>query len=189
VFKRLREIASTLFVTPVGLEAAEEECQKLMEHCGFWTPTVSQTEIEIIAYDNAAAYYELGDGKKPGCIFVPAVSPYRVGMAISGGNLIELLLHEYGHAVADVNRGLMRSSKFSDVFGYSHDSEEDQDFDPEIHITEYGSTNASEDFAECFSEFVSRRGRIHKKFPAGIQARLRFIRRLSVAIRANRRKW
>ena len=80
-------------------------------------------------------------------------------------SLADVIRHEYGHAVAHTHGRLVRSSRFREAFGASHDSLHEFEYDEELHVTPYAATSAAEDFAETFMFYLRHGGRL----PAGFK--------------------
>jgi hypothetical protein len=102
----------------------------------------------------------------------------------------DILRHEYGHALANIYKGLIRSRAFSRVFGASYDNEIAFDYHADFHVTRYAATNASEDFAETFMLYLKFGGELpaHLDTPP-IRRKWRFIARFSAGIRNGRTRW
>ncbi len=91
---------------------------------------------------------------------------------------IDILRHEFGHAILDGNRRLVRALGFSDVFR------------PEVyakgitHVTPYCETSKDEDFCETFMLFVKHKGRRPSSFRGvAIRKKWHFVRRLVRSLR------
>ena len=105
-------------------------------------------------------------------------------------SLRDVIRHEYGHAVADTHRGLIRSSSFTKVFGASHESGVEWEVDETVFVSEYSSEGPDEDFAETFMHYVKNKGKIPDRFKTpSIQAKWRFVHSLSKAISKGQRRW
>lgn len=63
---------------------------------------------------------------------------------VRGTTLVDVICHEYGHALANRYRGLIRIRKFTDVFGASYDSEDEFEYDLYFHVTEYAPSGEAE---------------------------------------------
>jgi len=127
-----------------------------------------------------------------GEICIPAVSWSRIGDYFQGSyaTLADVLRHEYGHALADTHRGLFRSRKFSSAFGAAHENGDGFEYDPGFHVSPYAATNASEDFAECFTLYLKHDGSLPKQYRSRVfRAKWQFIRDVSAVIRAGKRRW
>ena len=72
--------------------------------------------------------------------------------------LRDVMQHEWGHAPADTYRSLFRSSRFSNVFGASHDGQTTLTWDPDEHVSDYAAKHPSEDFAEVFMQWLKHGG-------------------------------
>lgn len=115
---------------------------------GLWTDALSEVEVYLTGL---GIYYGYQYYKSSGQIEIPTISLSRLCDSLLGREVVslrDLLRHEYTHAVADNNRGLIRSRQFRNAFGTHHDDTESAFYDPDQHVSEYASTSASEDFAE-----------------------------------------
>ncbi len=128
-----------------------------------------------------------------GHIEIPALSLNRLSeMFLSGGRMTlrDLLRHEYGHAVADTNRALIRSSRFADAFGTPHDSEIPSGYSEDEHVTACAATDSSEDFAEAFMFYLKHSGKIPSRFETRqIKRKWQFVDRPCQRIADGKRVW
>lgn len=177
-------------VTMTRLNEALFQVQGEMGRLGFYDEKVYEVDVYLVPFGGFAygwqKYGEEGD------INIPAISlcKFQEMFGYEVVSLGDILRHEYGHAVADMHRGLVRSRRFTQAFGTPHEREGELEYDPEIHISTYAATNMMEDFAENFMYFVRHKGKLPAKFnrPA-IAARWDFIRELGEAIEGGRTKW
>ena len=156
----------------------------------FLTSRLANVEVCLTWLAPAFGYQFYGS---TGHIQIPAVSLSRLSERIFGGRrttLRDILRHEYAHAVADQNRGLIRSKSFRRAFGSGHNDEVAADYCPSEHVTAYAATDACEDFAEVFMFFLKHKGKIPKRFrtPA-ITAKWSFVEALCQQIEMGNRRW
>ena len=176
-------------ITLNRLNRALSEVGKEMEKSGFYDNALKGVEVFLVPVGSEFGwqYY-----RSSGEIHVPAISLSKLKDAFSGNytSLRDVLRHEYGHAVADTHRGLIRSRQFHEVFGAPHEAEIEWEFDPRFHVSEYAASSPMEDFAETFMVFLRHGGRLPARFKTiAIRKKWMFIRNLGFAIRSGRRKW
>ena len=177
------------FVSLSRLKGAIKKVSRELEFHGFLDDAVDAVPVYWVPAGGAHGWQGYG---WTGCIYVPAVSVMRIYEKLRGTytSLADVVRHEYGHAVADTHRGLIRSREFSGIFGGSHDSFEMQEFDGEVHVSGYAAKNSAEDFAEVFMCYLRHKGRLPAElnYPT-IRQKWAFVRRLGRAIQDGRRRW
>tara|TARA_B100000745_G_scaffold300218_2_gene253353 strand:+ start:1306 stop:1851 length:546 start_codon:yes stop_codon:yes gene_type:complete len=131
---------------------------------GFWSKKLADINVRQTLWGLAYGWqYYRGSGD----IVIPKLSIIRWFNTACYGDTFpvrDVIRHEYGHAVADCHRGIIRSAKFRDAFGMSHDDDSSSEYDDEDFVTYYASDNAGEDFAETFMYYVKHKGRIPANF-------------------------
>jgi hypothetical protein len=156
---------------------------------GFYDTQVAEVGVRLVTVRTAHGYHIEGER---GEIVIPAFSLSKLVDLLDGQctPLSLVLRHEYGHAIADTHRGLIRSSAFRNAFHAPHDADVEWDYDPEIFVTEYATENPAEDFTEVFGHYLRYGGclpaRLHT--PA-IRQKWEFVHDLSTAIRRGRRRF
>lgn len=171
------------------LESANNATILELTKLGFYDEYTERTEVYWVYGSRAYGYHNFGGD---GAICIPWISLSKLLDLYRGkqNSLRDVLRHEYGHAVADTHRGLIRSRKFSLTFGASHDSDDKWEFDPYFHVTEYAAKSASEDFAEVFYLFVKHKGKLPARYDTpAIRAKWEFVDKLRRAIKAGKRRW
>ena len=171
------------------LQAATDTVVAELDTMGFYDERLDEVEVYLVPVGVAFGWQLYGGDRS---IKIPMLSLSRLleHFGWDYSDLSDVLRHEYGHAVADTHRGLMRSRRFSGVFGGSHESIWAQDYDPEHHVTQYAATNPSEDFAELFYLYLKHAGRLPGRYSTvSIRAKWHFIRDLRRAIQQGRRRW
>jgi hypothetical protein len=144
-------------VTLKGLNSALFRVQTELDKLGFYDEHVRDVDVYLVDYGDAFGWQHYGTS---GEINIPSVSLAGL-LAVLGGqhmSLRDILRHDYAHAVADTHRALIRSARFSDAFGASHNASTASEFDKEFHITPYAATSPAEDFAETFRFYVKHGG-------------------------------
>jgi hypothetical protein len=166
---------------------------ELSDH-GLWCARMEKVPVYLSTLSTAHGYILTGGRHEVAEIYVPAVSGSRLLDKLLSGrqytSLADVLRHEYGHALAHIHRGLIRSRGFVHAFDYSHDSDIEMDFDPQIHISDYASTNPSEDWAEMVMFFLKHQGRLprsHDTVPKRIK--WEFVRAFINQVRSGSRTW
>jgi len=177
-------------ITMQRLQSAMDDVVDELEQVGLWNERLAKVDVYLTWAGTAYGYQFY---RSSGHIEIPALSLSRVIEMIFGGarmTLRDLLRHEYGHAVADTNRGLIRSTRFSDAFGTPHDSEIPSDYSKDEHVTEYAATNSSEDFAEVFMFYLKYSGKIPTRYKTqSIKQKWYFVDRLCQQIADGKRRW
>jgi hypothetical protein len=175
-------------VTMIRLNRALSRVVRELEHHGLWDEKLQEVDVYLVP---VGLCYGWQMYRSSGEICVPAVSFTRVHDWISGDyvSLADLLRHEYGHALADTHRGLIRSREFRRAFGTHHNDADEWEYDPQLHVSAYAASCAAEDFAETFMLFLRYNGKLPTwhSTPA-IRAKWRFIRRLCGRVACAARK-
>jgi hypothetical protein len=177
-------------ITMPRLQSALDDVVGELDEVGLWNSRLAKVDVYLTWVGTAYGWqWYRGSGH----IEIPAVSLIRVSQLIYGGPRIalrDLLRHEYGHAVADTNRALIRSRRFTDAYGTPHDSEIPSDYSKDEHVTEYAATNSSEDFAEVFMFYLKHGGKIPTRYKTqNIERKWQFVDRLCQQIADSKRRW
>jgi hypothetical protein len=178
-----------LLVTLTRLNRAVARVISELDQHGLWDAALQKVEVYLVPAGFAYGWCWSG---KDGYIAIPAVSGARLCeyFRTSDTSLADVVRHEYGHALADTHRGLIRSVHFRDTFGASYDSEKSFAYDPLEHVSEYAASKPSEDFAETFMYYLKHRRRFPRRCTApAIKRKLAVIRQLCGAIRRGQMNW
>lgn len=176
-------------VTMPKLNRALDRVTTELARHGLWDEALGDVDVYLAFFDTAYGYQAYGEG---GEIVIPRFSLPRLRDWWSDEytSLTDVLRHEYGHALADTHRGLLRSSRFVDAFGAPHSSDIEWEYDGEFHVTGYAATDPSEDFAETFMLYLKHDGRLPGCLTTpAIRAKWRFVRSLCGAVRRGWRRW
>ena len=177
-------------ITMPRLQSAMDDVVDELDEVGLWSARLAKVDVYLTWFGTAYGW-QLYRGS--GHIEIPAVSLSRVSEMILGGarrTLRDLLRHEYGHAVADTNRALIRSRCFVDAFGTPHDSEIPSDYSKDEHVTEYAAKDSSEDFAEVLMFYLKHGGKIPTRYKTqNIERKWQFVDRLCQRIADGKRRW
>ncbi len=176
-------------VTPKRLRQGLSQIRRELQQLGFLSEGVRKVRVKLTPFGTAYGYQYYGSS---GDICIPAISLSRFSTLLGYPytSLRDVLRHEYGHAVADLHRGLIRSKKFTNAFGSGHCFEKRGEFHPEVHLTPYAAHSPGEDFAETFMIYVRNAGGL----PRGINSRtirkkFLFLRELGGSISRGVRRW
>jgi hypothetical protein len=176
-------------VTPKRLRQGISQIRRELQQLGFLSEGVRKVRVKLTPFGMAYGYQYYGSS---GDICIPALSLSRFSTLLGYPytSLRDVLRHEYGHAVADLHRGLIRSKKFSSAFGSGHCFEKREEFHPEVHLTPYAAHSPGEDFAETFMIFVRRGGLLPEwNGSMAIKRKWRFLNDLSTSIARGRARW
>lgn len=149
------------------LRSACRSVQTDLNSLGFWTKKLADVTVRQTLFGLSYGwqyYHGCGD------IVIPRLSAIRLYDNCRGKSipLRDILSHEYGHAVADCHRGVMRSPKFEQAFGASHDDLESFSYNDQSHVSRYASDSAGEDFAETFMYYIKHKGKLPRIFSTQI---------------------
>jgi hypothetical protein len=179
-------------ITLARLDKAARRVRSEMGAHGLWTEPVAGVQILLIDTGESYAEYEWVGTGDSGVIVVRAIATARRVEARQGTftPLVDILCHEYAHALANIYKGLIRSRQFTMAFGASYDNHERFAYSPETHMTEYAATNASEDFAETFMRFLKHGGELPAAYDTEfIRRKWRFVARFCASVRRGKSRW
>ena len=109
-------------------------------------------------------FYNPNKGDK--AIHIPAVFAAGLFPWWDGRDVLDVVRHEFGHALADRFGKLFRGGIFKEAFGASYGEKkvfDGEDWSDE-HVSEYASSMTQEDFAETFMLYLKQKGRMPAKF-------------------------
>ena len=110
----------------------------------------------------AMGFYDPTDGD----IHIPAVFPAGLFPWWGDREMLDVLRHEFGHALADRFKKFFRGGIFKEAFGASYGEKkvfEGGDWTNE-HVTAYASTMTQEDFAETFMLYMKHKGKMPVRY-------------------------
>jgi hypothetical protein len=177
------------FVTMKRLNRALATVVDELERHGFYDDKLERVDVYLTYVGGPYGWQHYATS---GGIDIPSVSMERILDLFRGGytTLTDVLRHEFGHAVADTHRGLIRSRQFSEAYGAAHESKDEWEYDPDFHVSEYAATSVSEDFAEIFMLYLKHKGRLPNRYSTPyIRPKWRFVRALAAAIRRGKARW
>ena len=96
-------------ITLKRLNSALDDVRTELDRFGLWNARLADIDVYLTWFGGAYGYQFYRTTSQ---IEIPAVSLSRLWELMACGmpaSLRDILRHEYGHAVADTNRGLMRS--------------------------------------------------------------------------------
>ena len=176
-------------VTPKRLRQGISQIRRELQQLGFLSEGVRKVRVKLTPFGTAYGYQYYGSS---GDICIPALSLSRFSTLLGYPytSLRDVLRHEYGHAVADLHRGLIRSKKFSSAFGSGHCFEKREEFHPEVHLTPYAAHSPGEDFAETFMIYVRTAGVLAACHQSkAIKSKWLFLQDLSKSISRRMTRW
>ena len=160
---------------------------------GLWEDQAEHVDVILGTIGSAFGVYGWQDTGEAGEIVIPSFSGSKLMDRFWHGEytpLTDVLRHEFGHALANMNKALVRSSKFTDAFDGSHDCGTEFEYDPDVHVTGYASTDPSEDWAEVFMFYLKYDGSLPSSLDTPtIRAKWAFVRKFAAAVRSGRRRW
>lgn len=187
---RKRPPKKALLISLKMLKKTIRKVEEDYESLGLMDDKLDGVEVYLVPF--GVDYGWKWDGKD-GWIDIPRVSITRIADLILKDKTMSLrnvMRHELAHGLADTHRALIRSKKYREHFVYPYDDEERQLYDPEVHVSEYASSNSAEDFAETVRYYVKRKGVIPKKWVGTIiHTKWEFIREMAEAISDGRSRW
>ena len=104
--------------------------------------------------------------KKDKAIHIPAVFTAGLFPRWDGREILDVVRHEFGHALADRFGKFFRGEIFKGAFGASYGEKkvfDGEDWSDE-HVSAYASSMTQEDFAETFMLYLKHKGRMPVKF-------------------------
>jgi hypothetical protein len=169
-------------VTESRLRRAVRTVRRELVDLGFWDDAVADIDVYLVRVGFAYGWQWHGDG---GDIEIPRYSASRLIDRMGFGHTAYLprlmdLRHENGHAT---HRHLVETRRFEKAFWAPYNDDTAVEFDAEIYVTEYATSNCHEDFAETFAEYLKRGGRLPVKFDTStIRAKWAFVRWMATRI-------
>ena len=139
------------------LNRANSQVTDELWNLGLWNSRLNKVDVYWVSA--SLKYY----GWCTDHIFMPAISGAQLADLAHGRHirLVDVLRHEWGHAVAHHHTELFDTSRFVRIFGAPYESEEPVwDYSPQDHLTQYSATMPCEDFAEVFHYFIRHKGRL-----------------------------
>lgn len=169
-----RRIRSHFITYGDTFRAHRQVCGELVK-LGLWSRRIGEVRVCWVGSSFDCYGWYQGD------IYIPAISGARLSDLVMGRQtrLTDILRYEWAHALADHWPELIQTKRFERAFGGPYESTlRVADFDPAIHLTEYASTSACEDFAEVFHFHLRHKGRLPVRLAAkpGIVRKWQFIR-------------
>jgi len=154
---------STLIAGTDSFKSACKDVRSELRQHGCWSDRLADISVRQTTVGLAYGWqYYRGCGD----IIIPKFSFIRLYHHCLGKvvPLRDVLRHEYGHAVADMHRNLVKGKGFRSAFGGAHDSEKWLEYDVDSYVSTYAASSICEDFAEVFMYYIKHKGRLPKVF-------------------------
>ena len=176
-------------ITLERLSSAHVAVTRELHALGLYDARMQQIDCYLVPVGVAYGLQYYGG---TGDIRIPCVSLSKLCDCWRGTytSLRDVLRHEYGHALADTHRGLIRSARFTDAFGGPHGWDTEFEYDPLFHVSRYAAAATAEDFAELFMLYVRHGGALPKRFATEpIRGKWGYLAALRTAIASGRARW
>ena len=177
-------------ITLKKLNSALADVRAELDKFGFWNPRLANIDVYLTWFGSAYGWQHY---RTSGVIEITAFSLCRLCEAIPGSESVplrDIVRHEYAHAIADGNRGLMRSSQFRRAFGKHHDSDSPSVYSPDMHVSKYAAEDAGEDFAEVSMCYLKYSGKLPRRLDTpAIRKKWGFVSQLCSQIQSGKRRW
>lgn len=108
-------------------------------------------------------YYPMSMGGGDGNIHVPAICSAAI-LGYEPRIMVDVLRHEYGHALEDKYPRYFHGREFKRVFGKEYGTERSGDEEADHFVSDYAMESTQEDFAETFIYYMKYKGEIPKKW-------------------------
>ena len=108
----------------------------------------------------AMGFYHYSDGN----IHVPGICFADFWPWLQGRVLVDVLRHEYGHALEDKYPRYFHGREFKRAFGKEYGTERSGDEEADHFVSDYAMEATQEDFAETFMYYMKYKGEIPKKW-------------------------
>ena len=117
----------------------------------------------LYGFGGAMGFFDPDDGD----IHIPAFYPPGLLTWWWGERqMLDVLRHEFGHAVADNYRKFFRGGVFKAAFGASYGAKkvfDGEDWEDE-YVSKYATTATQEDFAETFMLYMKHKGKLPTRY-------------------------
>ena len=112
-------------------------------------------------FGGAYGFYHFDDQN----IHIPTIRTAVLDPRYSERRMVDILRHEFGHALSDKYSRFFNDDVFIKAFGdVCGDSVVAKEGDERNYVSDYARTNTSEDFAETFMLYMKYKGKLPKKF-------------------------
>ena len=169
----LTKMRKMVFTSFGEMEAAFNKVRKELEKLGLLLDGSPLDKVEcyherfslggLSGFRGCMGFYDFKDRN----IHVPAFYPAGLfPMWYGERKMLDVLRHEFGHALADRFKKFFCGGVFKEAFGASYGEKkvfEGDDWTNE-HVTAYASTMTQEDFAETFMLFIRHKGKMPARY-------------------------
>lgn len=108
-------------------------------------------------------YYPMAMEGGDGNIHVPAICSAAI-LGYEPRIMVDVLRHEYGHALEDKYPRYFHGREFKRAFGKEYGTERSGDEEADHFVSDYAMESTQEDFAETFMYYMKHKGEIPKKW-------------------------
>ena len=167
-----KTLSKRIYVSMDEMERAYNKVRKELEKVGLLYDDTPMDEVEcyherlspggLSSFVGVMGFYDFDDCN----IHIPAMYPAGLFPWYADREILDVIRHEFGHALADrypkYFDGRIFKAAFGDVYGENQVFEGD-DWSEE-YVTEYASEMTQEDFAETFMLYMKYKGKLPAKF-------------------------
>jgi len=165
--KKMKTTLNKVCVSPAEMETAFNKVRRELEKMELLFDGSSLDAVDcwsellslggLSGFGGVMGYYDFDDMD----IHVPVLYPAGfLPRWYEERNILDVLRHEFGHALADRYRKFFRGGVFKAAFGASYGEKEVFEGGDwkEGYVSEYATTNTREDFAETFMLYMKYKG-------------------------------
>ena len=169
--KRLKNI----FATFSQVKTATYKVRRDLRDLGLLFDGSRLSQVPVIYHYGLTKESYVGFGRAMGLyyfetkdIHIPAYWPAALLPKLSRWyhkrRLVDVIRHEFGHALEGKFKKYFHDSRFRKAFGASYGLPVAKDGDEQNYVSSYARTDTGEDFAETFMLYVKHKGVLPKQF-------------------------
>ncbi len=165
----MKSLPKRIYASSRDIEKAFNKVRRELENLGLLYEDSRLDEVDcypdgiLLALVGAMGFYDFEDMN----IHIPPVYPAGLfPLWFERRALLDVLRHEFGHALADRYKRFFRGGIFKAAFGASYGEKnvfDDEDW-TDGYVTAYASTMTREDFAETFMLFMKHKGKLPARY-------------------------
>jgi hypothetical protein len=111
-------------------------------------------------FGGAYGFYHFDDKN----IHIPTIPTAVLDLRYPELRMVDILRHEFGHALSDKYDHFFNSDVFVEAFGGACGEKVAKEGDERNYVSDYARTDTSEDFAEMFMLYIKHNGKLPKEF-------------------------